>query len=312
MDTKNCMLSFCIVTYNHAKYIQECLEHLFQQRMDCAMEVLIGDDCSSDGTADIIQKNYGNKVTLIRHEKNVGLCKNMYDLVLRAKGKYVCTFSGDDYLYDDEVLQKQIDFLEENPEYFSVSGRILTYNQDKGTYTERKTKVGDYTIFDFLSNGNIPCADGIVRNIFKSDEMNNSFLQNGAKNNEEMKWWIYLLDKGKKYIFEDYMTVYRYRSKEGESNYCSNNNYLTIFSDYYEDLKMMESYYGKKYRLKPLELLIANDYCMAISNDKNKLWDFMKIMKVRDRLTFFVYKLYLKYHNYQSPRKWKQKEYLLR
>lgn len=312
MASNETMLSFCLLAYNHEKYILECLEHLFRQKVNFPMEILIGNDCSTDATASVIAENYGERVTLINRRENVGMCKNMYDLTLRAKGKYVCVFSGDDYLNGDDALQKQVDFLETHPEYFSAAGRILTYHQEKRMYTERNTATGDYTISDFLSDGNIPCSYGVMRNIFSQDRENNQFLQYGARNNEEMKWWMYTLDKGKKFIFEDYMTVYRYISRKGESNYCSNMDYLAIFHDYYTDLKLVEQYYGKKYRLKPHELIVMNDYCMAVSYDKKLLWNFVEELRVRDKFFFFFYKLYLKFHQYQRPEKWKESGYFLK
>ena len=106
------MLSFCLVTYNHEKYILECLESIFKQKGNFKMEILVGNDCSQDATAQLIKDNYGDRVNLIDRKENLGLCKNLYDLFLRAKGRYVYMFSGDDYIKDEYMLQKQVDFLE--------------------------------------------------------------------------------------------------------------------------------------------------------------------------------------------------------
>ena len=312
MDSNEIMLSFCLVTYNHEKYILECLEHLFLQKVNFTMEILIGNDCSKDATAELIRKNYGDKVTLIDRKENLGLCKNLYDLFLRAKGKYVYMFSGDDYIKDEYMLQKQVDFLETHPDYFSVSARNLNYNQEKGTYSESGIEWGDYTIFDFFMDGKIPCIYGTMRNVFSKDKENNAFLKEGAKNNEEVKMWLYTMDQGKKYIFEDYMTVYRFVNQKGASNYFSNMTYLKLFSDYYEDILMLEPIYGKKYNLKPYKLITMNKYCNLMSYSLRAFLSFFKTLKFRDAVSLIWYKLYLKMHNYQVPSNWYSEEYILK
>lgn len=312
MDSNEIMLSFCLVTYNHEKYILECLEHLFLQKVNFSMEILIGNDCSTDATAELIRKKYGDKVTLIDRKENLGLCKNLYDLFLRARGKYVYMFSGDDYIRDEYMLQKQVDFLEAHPEYFSVSARNLNYDQAKGIFSESGIKWGDYTIIDFFMDGKIPCIYGTMRNVFSQDQAHNTFLQEGAKNNEEVKMWIYTMDKGKKYIFEEYMTVYRFVNQRGASNYVSNMTYLKLFTEYYQDLLMLEPIYGKKYNLKPYKLIMMNKYCNLMSYSVKAFISFVRTLRWYDAVSLLWYKAYLKTHNYQVPDKWYRTDYIFR
>ena len=306
------MLSFCLVTYNHEKYILEGLESIFKQKVNFKMEILVGNDCSQDATAQLIKDNYGDRVNLIDRKENLGLCKNLYDLFLRAKGRYVYMFSGDDYIKDEYMLQKQVDFLEEHPEYFSASARNLNYNQAKDSFSESGIDFGDYTIVDFFMDGKIPCIYGTMRNVFAKDQANNYFLPLGAKNNEEVKMWLYTMDQGKKYIFEDYMTVYRFVNQKGASNYFSNMTYLKLFTDYYQDILMLEPVYGKKYNLKPYKLITMNKYCNLMSDSIKSFFTFMRTLKLGDAISLIAYKLYLKTHHYQVPAKWYTEEYIVK
>lgn len=306
------MLSFCLVTYNHEKYILECLESIFKQKVNFKMEILVGNDCSQDATAQLIKDNYGDRVNLIDRKENLGLCKNLYDLFLRAKGRYVYMFSGDDYIKDEYMLQKQVDFLEEHPEYFSASARNLNYNQAKDSFSESGIDFGDYTIVDFFMDGKIPCIYGTMRNVFAKDQANNYFLPLGAQNNEEVKMWLYTMDQGKKYIFEDYMTVYRFVNQKGASNYFSNMTYLKLFTDYYQDILMLEPVYGKKYNLKPYKLITMNKYCNLMSDSIKSFFTFMRTLKLGDAISLIAYKLYLKTHHYQVPAKWYTEEYIVK
>ena len=90
------MLSVCVVSYNHEKYIEECLDHLLQQKTDFEMEILFGDDCSTDNTLKIVREKYNDKVTILERAENMGLCGNMYDLFMHAQGKYIYLIDGDD------------------------------------------------------------------------------------------------------------------------------------------------------------------------------------------------------------------------
>ena len=76
----NVILSVVVFSYNHEKYIQKCIDSVLKQKTSFEYEVIIADDCSEDATLEIIEKRYGNRVRILKREKNVGLCKNMYQM----------------------------------------------------------------------------------------------------------------------------------------------------------------------------------------------------------------------------------------
>lgn len=305
-------LSVCVVSYNHEKYIKECIDSILAQEVDFEMEILVGNDCSTDQTATILEREYGDRITTINRKENLGLCGNIRDLLLRAKGKYVFLFAGDDYLYVRDMLARQVSFLEENQDYFSVSARNYAFFQEENRYTESRIKVGTYSMIDFLTDGGIPCIQGTMRNIFNEDRENNKFLAWGARNNEEIKLWTYVLDKGKKYIMDECMHVYRVVQKKGADNYCSRMTYLDLFSDYYCDLKIVESFYGKKYNFMPLRLLITNKYLLIVGKNLKDAFSLLAKLSGKDLFNLLCYKIYLKCHHYQKPEKWKKESYLLK
>lgn len=313
MKGKNApVLSVCVVSYNHEKYIKECMDSILAQKIDFEAEILVGNDCSTDRTAEILDKEYGNKITVINRKENMGLCANMRDLFLRAKGKYIFFFSGDDFLYRDDVFEKQVDFLEKNPRYFSVSARNYNYLPGLNIWKEKFVKCGAYSIVDFLRSADLPCMEGTMRNYFSSDQKNNQFLISGAKNNEEIKLWVYCLDKGEMYIIDECMYVYRYRSGERESNYNSTKTYEEMVHDYCTDLKIVEAVYGDKYNFLPLKLLILNRCCIRSSDNIKRLLHYLKSLGVRNAIQLLGYKIYLKFHHYQMPAKWLTEKYLIK
>lgn len=307
------MLSVCVVSYNHEKYIEECLDHLLQQKTDFEVEILFGDDCSTDNTLQIVSERYGDKVTIVERTENLGLCKNMYDLFLRARGKYVYLMDGDDYLYSDEILQKQVDYLETHTEYFSVTSREYIYkpsDKNGGGLGKCEIKTGDYTIKDFLEDEIVPCNYGTMRNVFYKDRENNKFLIQGSKNNEEIPMWMYTMDQGKKYILPDYMRVYRYVNENAE-NYNTRYTFAEMFQHCYANFYAVKPVYEKKYDLRPFKLRLINRYCLKIADSPKRFMQFMGMLNGKDKIEFIWYKIYLKTHHYQNPASWSEKSCIL-
>ena len=106
--------------YNHGKYIAQAIEGVIQQKTNFRYKLIIGEDCSSDNTREIIEsylKKYPSKIKGIFHARNVGAFENSRILFSECNSKYIALCDGDDYWTDQFKLQKQIDFLEQNPDF---------------------------------------------------------------------------------------------------------------------------------------------------------------------------------------------------
>ena len=132
----NCpLVSISCITYNHAPYIRQCLDGFMMQQTNFAFEVLIHDDASTDGTTEIIkeyEENYPDIIKPLYEEENQWVKGRRGSAVFnfpRAKGKYIALCEGDDYWTDPLKLQKQVDFLEANPEYVMCSHMFKEYLQ---------------------------------------------------------------------------------------------------------------------------------------------------------------------------------------
>ena len=114
------LVSIGCITYNHAPYIRQCLEGFLMQKTTFPFEIIINDDCSTDGTTEIVKEyadKYPDLIIPIFHEENQyqkgvrGIyAKFVYP---KVRGKYIALCEGDDYWIDPLKLQKQVDFLEE-------------------------------------------------------------------------------------------------------------------------------------------------------------------------------------------------------
>ncbi|MEX0966938.1 MAG: glycosyltransferase [Bacteroidia bacterium] len=116
-------VSVSIITYNQEKYIAKAIESVLMQEVDFDYEIIIGDDCSTDGTQAIIEKyrqQYPELIRFIAHKERYSGVPGRLNLITNiqaAKGEYVALLDGDDYWLDKHKLQQQVTFLDENPDY---------------------------------------------------------------------------------------------------------------------------------------------------------------------------------------------------
>ncbi|MBQ1238235.1 MAG: glycosyltransferase, partial [Oscillospiraceae bacterium] len=114
------LLSVCIRTHNQERFICEALDSVLCQKTTFDFEVIVSDDASSDGTMAILQEyagRYPSVVRLLLSETNLGGPNNLKRVIEASQAKYITCLDGDDYYTDAYKLQKQVDFLEANPEY---------------------------------------------------------------------------------------------------------------------------------------------------------------------------------------------------
>lgn len=136
------LVSVTVAAYQHEPYIKQCLEGILMQQTNFPFEIILGEDDSKDNTRAICieyAEKYPEKIRLFLRDRNISHLKDKNGKLIKrlngvfgfsrmsARGKYLACCEGDDYLTDPLKLQKQVDFLEENPEYVlvgSLAGKI--------------------------------------------------------------------------------------------------------------------------------------------------------------------------------------------
>ncbi len=150
------MVSVIVLTYDHAGFVGQALDSILCQKTSFAYEVLIGDDASTDGTGEIVrayEQAYPQRVRAFVRTQNIGPTRNLYELFLAARGKYIANCEGDDYWCDDRKLQMQVDFLERHPDYSACTHacRIVDENgiELKGKHLNWVCTKKEYSLTDF-------------------------------------------------------------------------------------------------------------------------------------------------------------------
>jgi len=166
------LVSVCMITYNHEMFIAEAIEGVLMQEVDFEVELIIADDCSFDRTQEIV-KGYidnhpkGNWITYTRHDQNKGMMANFIWAVNQCKGDYIALCEGDDFWTDPYKLKKQVDFLENNPDFSIVSHLAKKIRDDEENFTIiGKLKKDIYEIHESQSRFYaLPTASLVFRNI---------------------------------------------------------------------------------------------------------------------------------------------------
>lgn len=107
-----------VITYNHERYIRAALDSIVAQQTTFAMELVVGEDCSTDATRAILleyQARHPALMRLLLHEHNLGVSHNWETTLQVCRGKYIALLEGDDYWTSPHKLQQQVDFLEARP-----------------------------------------------------------------------------------------------------------------------------------------------------------------------------------------------------
>jgi glycosyltransferase involved in cell wall biosynthesis len=133
------LISIGLPTYNGARRIHRALDSIWAQHYP-NLDVIICDNCSTDDTGAVCEqvKREHPEVRYYRHKENLGILPNFEFALDQAKGKYFMWLADDDAL-EPEVLTKYVDFLEQNPEYQLVSGRIRYWKDGKEHHVEMVT-----------------------------------------------------------------------------------------------------------------------------------------------------------------------------
>jgi len=257
------LVSICCLVYNHEKYIRECLEGFVIQNTDFNIEFLIHDDASTDGTANIIreyEKKYPELIKPIYQTENQyskGVRPTFAFNIPRAQGKYIAMCEGDDYWTDPLKLQKQVDFLEANPDYIMCFTNVNDVDEKSNIIKKKKL----YYKKDIFEHIDMPFLAPTLTRVMRNEYLN------------ELKWPSvkgidnFLLTYHSKFgktKFMDIVTAHYRRHNGG------------VFSSLTEEEKILHKMETRLFCLSiaeyPLKLKLFQkvlNYCFILRNESN-------------------------------------------
>lgn len=150
-------VSISCITYNQRDYISDALDSFLMQKTNFKYEILVHDDASTDGTADILreyEKKYPDIIKVIYQTENQyskGIKITLEYLLPLYKGKYIAYCEGDDYWTDPYKLQKQFDYMENNEECSLCMHSSVEVKADNKSILSRRIlskEIKEYDIID--------------------------------------------------------------------------------------------------------------------------------------------------------------------
>lgn len=194
-------VSVIIATYNRAEYIEEAIRSvLFQSYKD--IEIIVVDDGSTDNTKKLLDFYIRMKGVRYIYQKNAGSVQARDNGIRNAKGKYIAILDSDDVWCDQYKLQKQVEFLEEHPDYVLVGGSLRKINEDGKEIAQYTHPEKDEDIRETMFFNNMFAHSAVV---YRKDAWE---AVGGYCNAEDWNLWFKLGKIGKMYNFLDYFIYY--------------------------------------------------------------------------------------------------------
>ena len=242
-NLKTPLVSIQCITYNHENFIAQALEGFLIQKTTFPFEVIVHDDASTDNTANIIREYEQKFPKIIKpiYEK-----ENLYKkrdgsftkIVNNAcTGKYIALCEGDDYWIDENKLQRQIEFLEKNPEYGFCYTKSKVFDQKYGIFLNSMGN-GKISFREIYLTYDIPTATIVYRR-----DLHSKYLefkeQNGKKwivGDYPLSLWFALNSKIKYFDLET--SVYRVLEKSA-SHFTTFEEIENFKFNIYENIQLL-------------------------------------------------------------------------
>jgi glycosyltransferase involved in cell wall biosynthesis len=207
-------VSVLIVTYNQECYIGQAIESVLAQKVNFDYEIIIGDDCSTDGTRSLItefQRLRPDRIKAILRDRNIGANRNFAGVAAASRGQYAAFLEGDDYWTATDKLQKQVDFLDAHPDRSICCSRVR-YFYEPGAETDNVTvdvwpacPAGSYTIEDVLKANFVATCSAVCRRHLM-DSLPEWLL---AMKLGDWPFWAMAARHGKIELMDEIMATYR-------------------------------------------------------------------------------------------------------
>lgn len=272
-------LSVFAVTYNQERYIRQCLESVVAQKVNFDYEVVIGDDCSTDGTGAICDEFAAKypQIQVYHHPKNLGLLKNWEFVMNKCKGEYIALIEGDDYWIDENKLQRQVDWLDAHLEYSFTFTRaeILLENatSDGAEKDLPNLEERDYGVEEICRKFRVLSSSVVMRNCLQPVHYSDQLLY------ADIYTFIELCKRGKAYCLGVPTVMYRIHGK----NLSYNGDF-----DFYVHAYNQSMYFNQIYpELRPIYEPSAERTLQHLLYDKKRSLKYRMIWMKRNPKLFF-------------------------
>jgi glycosyltransferase involved in cell wall biosynthesis len=231
------IVAVCIPSYNYGRFLERCIESVLQQTY-AHIEVIISDDCSSDGSDLVIKKFKDERITYIRQSQNLGMVPNWRACLAMTNAPYAMLLGADDYL-KPRMIEKCISILESEPkvafchtaaEFVNVEGKIVSVT---GAFTPSYVCEGASIVSAFLQGKRVCNSASIFRRSY-FDSIGG--WSDKYKNCMDLDLWFRMLLQWKVGYVGEILTCFRSHSVSDEWKLMQIREDLQFLEDMFDRL----------------------------------------------------------------------------
>lgn len=168
------VVSVAITAYNSAAWLGRAIDSVLMQKTSFPVEIVVGDDCSSDGTIEVArsyERKHPGVVRVFARDANAGIQRNYYDTFENCRGKYIAWLDADDYWTDPDKLAMQIAAMESDASIMLCGHYIRVVTTDGVVKRRRSPSIapGRYGVEDLLRTCFLPSLSAVFRNGIQRD-----------------------------------------------------------------------------------------------------------------------------------------------
>lgn len=290
------VLSICVITYNHEKYIEQAMDSILQLEFPFPVEILVSDDASGDRTPEILKEKYSEHVKLILRTENVGGVKNTRELYKKSRGRYCILIEGDDYFYNNNTILQMVEDIENNDNVVAIAGIRDVVNR-QGELIRKATphcSAKLLTLKMFLDNYMFDwCALILKREVIQT--IDEEVLLKAHRNVGDISLCVLTLLQGDIALTNQVIGAYRSVNVVGESNYNSSVDFWKYYADHILILEVLRTNLDIPYSLDKVYCRYTKKVIAHVCAKKLKKEYFPRILKLTNRKIFYYsYMMYLK------------------
>lgn len=295
-------VSVATITYNHGNFIAKAIQSVVSQKTNFEFEMVIGEDCSTDSTRQIVldfHRRYPQIIKPLLHDKNIGGKENFISVLKHCRGEYIAILDGDDIMLPTK-LQKQADVLDNNPDCVIVYHDIRVFDSDTGNtlyYFNQNYKKKISTIEDIVRYGTFI---GQLSKMFRTSSGHTEEDFRDIRNLKIAGDWLYHIQNaryGKVAYIDEVLAEWR-KHIGGYSSLSDDASLKAVLSDHEFTLRCAEKYGVSKELIDERLKLTYFQYVDKMFSRK-KMSEFKKYISLTGNGEIFFGKTHLDYYYFR-------------
>lgn len=249
------LVSVLMLAYNHEPYLAQAIEGVLVQQCDFPIELIVAEDCSTDGTRSVAERYLAERPDVIRivtGERNIGVMPNFFRALSQCRGEYIAFCEGDDWWCHPQKLQKQIDLFGGDGEIGMVHGNFVNcrpvngewHVEQEGVHDGRPREQLSGDLFASVLRELIPRTCTVMYRRAVLDDFSRSILANPEYRAGDFPIAVFCSAIWRIGYVDEIVSVYRLSPKSAtRTDFKSKVRFLDSVSVIYEDIERL---YGSR------------------------------------------------------------------